>query len=154
MKLNYVIIPLIMIIVSSLGSIFMNQGMTWYQTLKMPGIAPPGFVIGTVWTIIFILTAISALIVYNSLPRDRIFKWIISFFIANAVLNALWSFLFFTQQLIFISIIEMVILNLTVIALIVLIWPRSKLAASLLIPYSVWVSFATFLAYGIYLLNT
>jgi len=154
MKPNYIIIPLIMIIVSVAGSLLTSAGMGWYQTLKLPKLAPPGFAIGTVWTVIFLLTTISALIFYNTARRDKKFKWIIVFFVANAILNAFWSFLFFTQHWITISIIEMVVLDLTIIILMILIWPISRLASLLLIPYAAWVAFATFLAYGIHLLNS
>lgn len=153
MKLNYIIIPIIMITISSLGVIFTNMGMNWYDNLIKPPLTLSGQIIGTVWTVIFILATTSALICWNSFPRGYRFKWIFIFFIANAVLNTLWSLLFFTLNFVFLSIFEMILLNATTIVLTILIWPKSRLAASLLIPYVIWVSFATFLAYGIFLLN-
>lgn len=153
MKLNYFIIPLITIITSLSGSWFTNKGMDWYNKLKLPDFTPPGSVIGIVWTIIFILTTISALIVWNKFDYDNKFWLIIGLFILNAILNALWSFIFFYSGQIGPAIIEMLVLEATVIGLIVLIWPLSKLAAGLLIPYSAWVLFATYLAYSIWNLN-
>lgn len=154
MKKNYFFIPLIMIIVSALGSLITSNNMDWYNALAVPSFTPPGSVIGAVWTVIFILATISALLVWNSAERNKVFKWIVALFILNAVLNVLWSYIFFGQQMVLFSIIEMILLNITVIVLIILIWPISKLASSLLIPYAVWVTFATFLAYQIFILNS
>jgi translocator protein len=150
-KPNYFIIPLITVLVSLVGSWLTDQGMVWYDTLKLPSWTPPGFVIGIVWTVIFILTTISALIVWNR----RFFKPTIigGYFLLNAALNVYWSFIFFYSGQIAASIWEMIALNLTTLILIVLIWRKSKVAAGLLIPYFLWVTFATYLAYNIWVLN-
>jgi len=152
-KLNYLIIPLVVIAVSVIGSFFTNSGMEWYDTINLPTFTPPGSVIGAAWTVIFILCAISVLIVWNKTKHDKVFRMIITIFALNAFLNVLWSMLFFNQQMIAASLTEIFILNVTTLALIILIWPRSKLASSLLIPYFAWVCFATFLLYNIWQLN-
>ncbi len=154
MKPNYIVIPLITLIVLLTGSWLSGSGMVWYQTLKLPLLAPPGFIIGLVWTIIFILSTISALTVWNLQPKDwRLLSILALLFLVNAVLNVGWSYLFFYLHLIAASILEMVILDLTVLALIIYIWPVSELAGWLLMPYAVWVAFATYLAYQILLIN-
>lgn len=154
MKLNYFIIPLVTVLVAVLGSRFTVQSLSgWYKSLNLPSIAPPGGFIGAVWTILFILATISALLVWNKFPHDTRFYWIIAIFILNAVLNFGWSWLFFGQHQIFAAIFEAGALGLSVLALVVLIWPESVLAASLLIPYAVWVFFATYLTYSIWSLN-
>ena len=152
LKPNYFIIPLITILVSVLGNYFTATGVSgWYKTLTLPSFTPPGYVIGIVWTIIFILSTVAALIIWNR----GAFKPLLvgEFFILNAALNVFWSFLFFNQHQIGVSILEMLALNVTTLILIVLIWPKSKVAASLLIPYFAWVTFATYLAYSIWQLN-
>ncbi len=153
MKLNYLIIPLITFLVSVTGSRLTSGGMDWYKTIKLPAWTPPGSVIGFVWTTIFILSTISALIVWNKFSRNKRFAWIIGLFLINAGLNVLWSFLFFNQHLIGWSVIEAGLLGLSVIGLIILIGPISRLAAWLLAPYAAWVSFATYLTYIIWTLN-
>ena len=153
MKINYFIIPLITLIVAFSGSFLTSGGMAWYKTIKLPKIAPPGYFIGIVWTIIFILTTISALLFWNKAPRDSRFNTIAIIFLINAFLNVFWSYLFFNQHQILASIIEMIILDITVIVLIFFLWPISKLASYLLMPYAAWVAFATYLAYRILLLN-
>jgi len=153
MKINYLVIPLIVFFVSFLGGQLTSSGMDWYKTIKLPSWTPPGSVIGLVWAIIFILSAISIILIWNKLDRAGNFNWIISIFILNALLNIFWSYLFFYQGQIGFAIIEAAILALSVLALIILIWPVYKPAAILLIPYVVWVSFATFLTYSIWILN-
>ncbi len=153
MRLNYVIIPLVAFLTALLGSLLTSRAMDWYKSIAKPSWTPPGSIIGAVWTILFILGAISALIVWNGLPHDTHFKWIIAVFIINAILNVGWSWLFFGQHVLGLAIFEAGLLGLSVLALIILIWPGSRLAASLLIPYAAWVCFATFLTYKVWSLN-
>lgn len=153
-KPNYIVIPAIVIAVMLIGSSFTSEGMDWYRAMvKLPAFTPPGFVIGTVWTILFALTAASILIFWNKAERDEHFWWIISTFAANGALNVLWSYLFFSRHLLRTATFEAGLLGLSVVQLIWLIWPYSKKAASLLIPYAAWVSFATYLTYTIWQLN-
>jgi len=153
MKLNYLVIPLITLGVAWLGNWLTGGGMDWYQTIKLPAWTPPGSVIGFAWTIIFILGAISALIVWNKVPHQGRFWWIIIIFLINALLNIFWSFLFFNQHLIGPAVWEAGLLGLSVLVLIILIWPLSGRAAWLLIPYGGWVTFATYLTYMVWSLN-
>jgi tryptophan-rich sensory protein len=167
LKSNYVIIPLVTLVVAFVGSLFSSAGMTWYDTqLVQPSITPPKWAFPLAWTTIFILTAISALIVWNKGRKDKKFLWfkigekytadfwwIIGLFITNAVLNVLWSLLFFTLHLITASFIEMMLLELTVVMLAVLIWKISKTASLLLLPYMLWVAVATNLTYLILAIN-
>ncbi|MFW6282568.1 MAG: TspO/MBR family protein [Minisyncoccales bacterium] len=154
LKINYLLIPIITVLVSYTGSIFTSMGISsgWYDLINKPTWTPPGSVIGIVWTIIFILSTISALIVWNKIERNKRFWRIILLFLINAALNVFWSFLFFAQNLIGLAVLEAALLAISVYILIYLIWPRSKLAAVLLIPYALWVSFATFLNYSIWVL--
>ncbi len=153
MKLNYFIIPLIVISVSAIGSYITSGGMEWYATIQLPEWTPAGSIIGAVWTFIFILTAISIIIVWNKSVRDDRFYFILSMFITNAILNIGWSLIFFGMHWIAVSFFEAVILGLTVIVLIFLIYPVNRIASFLLIPYALWVSFASYLTYNVWMLN-
>lgn len=164
-KPNYVIIPLITIAVALLGSWFNTLGMQWYDTtLIRPDLTPPKYAFPIAWNIIFICATISALMVWNKPQfeerylvifkrKTHDFNLIIGLFIANAVLNALWSLLFFTFNLIGAALIEMFFLEATIFILMWLIWRHSKIASLLLLPYLLWVGFATYLTYLIYTLN-
>jgi translocator protein len=153
MKLNYIVITAGVFLTVFIGSLLTDPNSLWYKTLKLPSFAPPGYVIGMVWTVIFILCAISAIIMWNKIPHNTLFWWIIGLFIANAILNIGWSLLFFNQHMILASIFEMILLEASTIAIIILTWPLARLAAELLLPYAAWVAFATFLTMNIYNLN-
>lgn len=167
MKPNYLLIPLITILVALFGSAFTGPGMDWYDTLIRPNLTPPDWVFPLAWNLIFLLTTISALIIWNKGKEKTRFLWIlasgkntriywliIGLFIANALLNVLWSFLFFKLHFITAAFIEMFFLELTLILLHILTWRFSKLASLLLLPYTLWVGFATYLTWQIVLLNT
>ncbi|MCX6784470.1 MAG: tryptophan-rich sensory protein [Candidatus Komeilibacteria bacterium] len=153
MKTNYFIIPLITILTAVIGSWLTNIQSVWYNSLSFPWFTPPGWVIGLAWTIIFILTMISALIVWQQEKKSKLLFFIGLIFVFNAVLNIFWSWLFFNQHLIAPAIIEAACLGVSVVLLIALIAPISRLAAWLLAPYAFWVAFATYLTYSIWLLN-
>jgi tryptophan-rich sensory protein len=76
MKKNYLLIPLIAIVVAVGGSLLTGLGMDWYATLNLHPLTPAGSLIGMVWTFIFICTALSALSFWNKFPRGKIFTWI------------------------------------------------------------------------------
>lgn len=153
--LPYIISIVAVFLLSFLGSIITDYGMPWYDGINLPGFTPEGSVIGMIWSIIFILILISVLLFLknNKEKKELRFNLIVSLFIANAVLNILWSALFFAWNLLFLSIIEMIVLNLTTLLLIVFLWKNNKVSSILLWPYFLWVAFATYLAYSIYLLN-
>ncbi len=141
-KLNYVVIPLITIFVSLFGSYLTSSGMKWYDTINLPSFTPQGGFIGLVWTIIFILTTISALIFYNKIKKKKL---VVSLFLINAFLNVFWSYLFFYKHLIFFALIEMIFLEISVLLLIIFMWKKSRTSSYLLFLYAFWVLFATYL---------
>jgi translocator protein len=147
MKINYLTIPLITVAVAYFGGIITMNGLEWYYMLNLPSIAPEGSFIGLMWSIIYTLTTVSALIVWNKLKKDKDFKLIIGLFIVNAFLNFFWSYLFFGIHFIVTAVLEMIILNIVNLALIYILWKKNLTAAVLLIPYFLWVCFATYLAY-------
>jgi translocator protein len=153
MKVNYFIIPGITFLTAFIGSRVTASGMLWYRTIKLPPWTPPGYVISIAWTVIFVLATISALMWWNSSSRGPGFKWAIAAFILNAILNVTWSYLFFGRHEIGYSIIEMIFLLLSVLALMVLLYRDLPVASLLLLPYVLWVSFATYLTVIIYGLN-
>jgi translocator protein len=160
MRLNYIIIPLITIDVAVVGSLYSSRGVQgWYQTINKPAFTPPGSVIGTIWTVIFILSTIAAIMVWNDPSRlagpalPTRFLWIAAIFLLNAFLNVFWSYLFFEKHQMFAAIWEAIALDLTVIVLIALIWPISRLSSALLMPYALWGAFASYLTYTVWGMN-
>jgi len=148
--LGYFLIPLTTLITAVVGSIFTKSGMIWYGGINLPSWTLSGKIIGIIWTIIFILATISALIVWQKQKKIRL---VIPFFLLNAFLNVTWSFLFFFHNLIFSSAVESILLVFSVLLLTALIWTISKMASILLVPYLLWTSFAAFLTFVIWRLN-
>lgn len=139
--------------VSLVGSMATSFGMDWYKGLSLPGITPPGSLIGAVWTVIFTLAAASMSIALASRTSRDVRRKIFIAYAVNAALNILWSVLFFDLHLIGAAFIEAIILGLSVIAVIVIVKPVSRFAAIMLIPYVAWVSFAAYLTFLIGRLN-
>lgn len=135
------------------GIMVIKSGMTWYDTIALPPWTPFSPLISAAWTTIFILTSISAILIWNHPTKDHHLRAITHLFILNGILNISWSILFFGLHLLGVAVIESVLLDLSILALIIFIRPRSPLAAILLIPYAAWVAFATYLSYAIWKLN-
>lgn len=154
-KLNYIIIPLVVIAVAIIGSYFTTPNIeSWYNFLTLPGIAPSGQVIGVVWTVLYVLIAASGLLFWNKSEKDKYFSLIVGIFLANAVLNAFWSYVFFSLNEIGWAVVVSAAMAITIYLLITLLYKRQKVASILLIPYALWVSFATYLNYLIWTLNS
>lgn len=153
MKTHYLFIPSAVVLVSFLGSLATGRGMEWYKTINLPSWTPPGSIIGTVWTIIFILTAFSAIFFWNRHPRGHNFRTIIALFAINAVLNISWSFLFFGLHQMFWAGVEAIFLWLSVLLLILHLRPFVNLSAALLYPYLAWTAFAAYLTFKVWSLN-
>lgn len=151
--MRFIFIPLAVVVVALSGSWLTNGGMEWYKTINLPSFTPPGTVTGLVWTTIFILTTISALIFWEKAPRGKLLSWVATIFILNGLLNIFWSFLFFSRHWLGTAVWEAGALDLSVVVLIVLIWSVSRAAAILLLPYAAWTTFATYLTYVVWSLN-
>jgi len=152
MHLSYVFIPLVTILVAYIGGRLTAAAVkTWYRGLRKPSWTPPGGVIGAVWTVLYILAAISALIVWNlSAPVSAI---VATLFILNAVVNVFWSYVFFYLYKMGPAIWVCLFLDITIVLLIWFIAPLSVLAAWLLVPYAAWVTFASYLNYRVWAMN-
>lgn len=151
---SFLFIPLFVFCIAAVGSWFTSLGMDgWYEALSLPSWTPPGSVIGAVWTTIFVLSTISAVVLWNYYPYKNRFWGVMALFLTNAFLNAFWSYAFFTEHWIGFAIWVAAGLALTTYGLIYFIWPWRRWVALLLLPYALWVTFATYLNYVIWTLN-
>ena len=127
---------------------------TWYPTIEKPSFNPPNWVFAPVWTFLFILMGISAGLIWDKIDSDKeLVKKGLFFFIIQLALNALWSYLFFALNNILLASIEIVILLLVIYETYLIFNKVDKKASYLLIPYMLWVGFATILTVSIYFLN-
>ncbi len=140
--------------VGILGSVFTAPAIpSWYANLKKPSFSPPNWLFGPVWTLLYALMGISAYLIWQEGIERREVKNAFFLFALQLILNFLWSFFFFKLQSPFHALIEIVLLWLLILATIVSFYSLNKTAAYLLIPYLLWVSFATLLNFSIYRLN-
>ena len=135
------------------GSFFTNSSLDWYQTLAKPVFTPPSWVFAPVWTVLYLLMGISAFLVWRKGLANAAGKTAAAAFILQLVFNALWVPIFFGAKQPLFAFMDIVVLWLAIVATIVSFQKVSRLSAVLLVPYMVWVSFATVLNAGIYMLN-
>lgn len=139
-------------LVAIIGSIFTASSVGgWYQTLNKPFFNPPGWLFGPVWTVLYILIGISLYLFLVSKKEPKRTTKII--FKVQLFLNLSWSILFFGINTILGALICIFLLDITLIMNIIYVKPFSKTSAGLLIPYLIWISFATILNLAILILN-
>jgi translocator protein len=137
-----------------LGSLFTTPSIpTWYVTLVKPVYQPPNWLFGPVWTILYVLMGISAFIVWSSSAQKNIKNAALLVFLVQLGLNALWSPIFFALHWLFLAFAEIVVLWVAILITILQFNKISKAASILLLPYFLWVSFASILNLHIWLLN-
>ncbi len=125
---------------------------TFYDQLVQPGWAPPPWVFGPVWTVLYAMMAIAAWLVWRS-GGLRAQRTALALFVVQLVLNALWSWLFFAWHLGAPALAEIVLFWIAIVATLIAFWRVRPLAGALLLPYLMWVSFAAFLNYTLWRLN-
>lgn len=147
----YAIIAGTMVVVALAGMLATDIG-PWYRALKKPSWQPPDWLFGPAWTTIygFIIAAVGQ--AWNHAPAEAhgTLLWLIG---TNLVLNILWSVLFFTLRRPSWALVEVALLWLSIVAMMVAFGAHRPLAAWLLLPYLLWVTFAAYLNLTIVRLN-
>jgi len=146
-----VAIPLV---AAFLGSVFTMPSIpTWYAAINKPAWNPPNWIFGPVWTILFILMGIALWLIWEK-GLDKIqVRTAVNIFSAQLVLNIVWSLLFFGLHSPFWAFIEIIALWLMILWTIIAFYRLDKTAGLILIPYILWVSFASFLNFTVMRLN-
>ena len=136
------------------GSLFTRDAITsWYVFLQKPAFTPPGWLFAPVWTLLYIMMGIAVFLVWRKgLDQFQVRESVI-IFIIQLVLNAGWSYAFFGLRSPLTGLIVIVPLWTAILLTIINFFKVSRAAAYLLIPYILWVSFATVLTFAFYLLN-
>lgn len=165
MKLNNPLKLIISIVVCELagviGSFFTVSAIpNWYAGLVKSPLTPPGWIFAPVWTTLYAMMGIALFFVWKQhshiLENVRMLRaWkrgVILFFI-QLVLNMLWSIIFFGLQNPGLALADIIILWILILATMIVFCKISKSAAWLLVPYFLWVSFATYLNYFVWAMN-
>jgi tryptophan-rich sensory protein len=151
-KIRFVISITICQFAGIIGSIFTASSVTnWYVTLEKPDFTPPGWIFGPIWVILYFLMGISLYLLWINKTKDN--RKAFTVFAVQLILNASWSILFFGLKSPLYGLIDILFLLAAIILTILFLYKISVLAMVLLVPYLVWVAFATILNYNILLLN-
>ncbi len=137
-----------------LGSLFTSPAIsTWYSMIQKPSFNPPSWIFAPVWILLFLLMGISLYLVWSKGLDYKGARVAIYIFFVQLVLNILWSILFFALQSPLFAFIEIIILWLAILMTIISFYRVSKIAAYFLLPYILWVSFASILNFSILIIN-
>ncbi|MET0280595.1 MAG: TspO/MBR family protein [Steroidobacteraceae bacterium] len=137
---------------AALGAWASIEAKAFYAQLARPAWAPPAGVFGPVWTVLYLMMAISAWLVWRrcGFRHARTALWL---FIVQLAVNALWSWLFFGWHLGAMAFFEVLVLWALIVATVIAFWRLHRPAAALLLPYLAWVSFAAALTLASWRMN-
>ncbi len=146
-----VVVPLL---AGGLGSIATVSSIpTWYAQLNKPPWNPPDWLFGPVWTLLYILMGVAAWLVWRSGWQAQNVRLAMLSFAVQLVLNVLWSIIFFGLRSPGPALVEIVVLWLLILATTVQFFRLTSLAGYLMLPYLLWVSFASALNASVWSLN-
>ena len=129
---------------------FITSGFIDYNSLVQPPLAPPSNLFPIVWTILYTLMGVS----YGILDVNRLVDANVNnIYYLQLFVNALWSIIFFILKWRFVAFLWIILLLALVIIMTIRFYNKNKIAGLLQIPYVLWVAFATYLNFGVYLLN-
>ncbi len=142
-----IVFGLLVFIAAMSGALF-KPG-PWYEALRRPSWTPPNWAVPVVWTILYVMIAVSGWMVWNA----QGFGPAIALWGLQLVLNAAWSWLFFGLRRMDLAFADVCALGLSVVAYITAAWPVSATAALLFVPYLAWVTTAATLNRSVWKLN-
>lgn len=148
------IAAIICLLAGAIGSLFTYPAIpTWYAALNKPFFSPPNWIFGPVWTALYIMMGASAYLIWKKRKEGiEAIKGLI-IFAGQLFLNGMWSIVFFGYKDLFFGLLVIVLLWALILMCIIQFNKLSRNAALLLVPYIVWVSFATLLNAAVWLLN-
>jgi len=126
---------------------------TWYKTVAKPSFNPPNAIFGPVWLSLYLMMSISLFLVWRQWGAAKGVRPALIIFFVQLALNTLWSVLFFGLHQPGWAFLEIVVLWLFILLTMIVFWRLSRVAGLLLLPYLLWVSFASALNFAIWRLN-
>ena len=139
-------------VAAAIGGAASIQAGPFYAQLVRPAWAPPSWVFGPVWTVLYALMGVAAWLVWR-VADSRAVRSAIALFLLQLMLNALWSWLFFRWHQGALAFADILLLGVSIVGTIIAFWKIRQLAGALLIPYLLWVIFASALNYSVWQLN-
>lgn len=140
-------------VTAGVGAVASANAKSFYSELVQPAWAPPGWLFGPVWTVLFVLMAIAAWLVWRAPAAPATRRWALGLFVVQLVANALWSWLFFAWQQGAWAFTEVIVLWVLIALTCAAFWRIRPLAGALLLPYLAWVGFAACLNWVLWQAN-
>ena len=140
-------------VTSAIGALASVNARSFYAELARPVWAPPGWLFGPVWTLLFLTMAVAAWLVWRVPQSGRSRAVALGLFVVQLAANALWSWLFFAWRLGGVAFAEVLLLWLLIALTLAAFWRVRPVAGMLLIPYLLWVTFAAALNFALWRLN-
>lgn len=140
----------VVFVAAALGAIASADAAQFYAQLNKPSWWPPAAVFGPVWSVLYLLMGVSAWLVWRLPGRRRV---ALALFAVQLAANALWSWLFFAWHQGALATVDVVCLLVLLACTVVAFWGHSRLAALLLVPYLLWVGFASLLTWSVWQSN-
>jgi benzodiazapine receptor len=153
--LKIVIMVAICLAVGYLSSIVTQDGIvSWYSMIEKPSFNPPNWIFAPVWTALYIMMGVAAGLIWDQTEaKKEDVRTALIFFFIQLALNALWSFIFFGLKNPLLALIEIILLWLMIYETFLKFNKLNRIAGYLLVPYLLWVTFATLLTASIWWLN-
>lgn len=139
-------------VAAAIGAAASMQAGPFYAQLVRPEWAPPADLFGPVWTVLYTLMGIAAWLIWR-VGGFRASRTALNLFLVQLAFNAIWSWLFFGWHLGALAFADIVLLCVLVVSTLVAFWRIRPLAGALLVPYLLWVGFASALNYSVWQLN-
>lgn len=156
MKFNYKLLVLCIAIPLAIGSLsgfLTSESMEMFSSINKPPLSPPAILFPIVWTILYILMGIASYLILTFGQEKNIIKNALTVYSLQLICNFFWSIWFFNFGWYLFAFAWLIILWILIFNTIVSFYAISKPAAYLLLPYLLWVTFAGYLNFAIYLLN-
>lgn len=137
-----------------LGGVLTRPNLDWYATLNKPGFTPPNQVFPIVWAILYVMMAVSAWLVWRAPGKEEDRRLAFSWFFNQLAIGVVWSYAFFWIQSPGLGLVIILVLLVAILITIVYFDRFSRAASLLLVPYLLWVAYATSLNFAIWFLNS
>ncbi|HZQ93808.1 MAG TPA: TspO/MBR family protein [Candidatus Sulfotelmatobacter sp.] len=139
--------------VAAIGSVWTSSSVnTWYAQLRKPALTPPGWIFAPVWSVLYLSMAMAAWLVWRSAGWSSS-RYAMVLFLVQLGLNCTWSGLFFGLRWPAAALADILLLLGAIVATAIGFLPFSRTAFALMIPYALWVAFASYLNFAIWRLN-
>jgi len=144
---NNIVIICLTFFIPGIFAIFLRNTFADFQYLNKPPFSPPGILFPIVWSILYALMSASYIIVKNEDENNM------KYYYFQLIINALWTPLFFGLKLYFIALLDLIVLLVSVIYMTYKFYKCNKITIYLLVPYIVWLLYAFYLNFFIFLNN-